>query len=567
MTMLTLTRSGFALPGTSLNFKTGTWRVQRPEHQHKAAPCHNACPAGEDAQAYLAKVDEGKLQEAWEIIVSVNPLPAVTGRVCHHPCESSCNRRRYDEPIAIHNVERFLGDTAIREGWAYPVEKPKRNASRVAVVGAGPSGISCAYHLLRLGHQVDLFDELPEAGGILRTALPPYRLPREVLAAEIERVLATGIHFKPQQKLGRDMSLDELQATYAAVYLAPGNQKAREWSIDHVTQKDLKVGLDMLKEWVSVGNLPEVKSVAIVGGGNTAVDLSRILRRVGVADVHVVTHQAMPGAPEPASALMTAIPREIQQAIEEGVIFHPHRGIRRLILRGERVVGVELVHMKKIDKSGTGKLETVAFEGTETILHVDQVIPAIGQEVEPLGLESIVRNKTRIDVGPHGEVEGKPGLFAGGDARRGSPGTVTDAVGDGRRAATAIHHRILGQDTPPAETARAMAAFEGLNLNYYEPAPRQREDVLPVEERKGYEEIELGLSSTQAGIEARRCFSCGNCFGCDNCWTLCPDEAVLKTKELAFDGSHYVFDYDYCKGCGLCANECPCGFIAMQEDY
>ncbi|HCA27695.1 MAG TPA: glutamate synthase [Betaproteobacteria bacterium] len=564
MASLTLPRSGYALPGTSLHFKTGSWRVQKPLHHHRNAPCHAACPAGEDAQAYLAQMDEGHPEAAWKILAGVNPLPAVTGRVCHHPCETACNRSHYDEAVAIHHVERFLGDEAIRHGWRYPVSRPKRSAPQAAVVGAGPAGLSAAYHLIRLGYQAILFDQLPEAGGILRTALPAYRLPRDILDAEIERLLGTGVHFHPQHKLGRDMSLDELRADYAAVFLAPGNQQSREWSIDGAVQRDLHVGLDLLQEWVAVGTVPHIRSAAIVGGGNTAVDLSRILKRAGVTDVHVVTHQALPGVEAAHDAAMSAIPREITQAIEEGVIFHPYRGIRRLILRGEKVVGIELVHMKKLSREN-GESRTVAFEGTETVLHVDQVIPAIGQEIDPAGMESLLRQQPFLTVDAWGQIAGQSNVFGGGDARQHSTGTVSGAIGDGRRAAIAIDNLFRAQDAP-ASGGETPLPFDRINLHYYERAPRQTAGALPVDARKGCEEIEQGLSANQVSQEARRCFSCGNCLACDNCWTLCPDEAVLKTQELARDGSHYIFDYDYCKGCGLCAQECPCGFIVMEEE-
>lgn len=559
-----LTRGAYAEPGTTLQYKTGTWRVQRPVHVHGSAPCHAVCPAGEDAQAYLAKVEEGDLYGAWRELVRANPMPAVTGRVCHHPCEGACNRGEYDAPIAIHHVERFLGDEAIRHGWTYPVEPPAPDAPRMAVVGAGPAGIAAAYHLLNLGYRVTLFDELPVAGGTLRTALPPYRLPRDVLDAEIDRILALGIEFRGHCRLGRDITLDQLQDEFEAVFLAPGRQSGREWSVDGVTPRDLHYGIDLLRDWVSVGSVPTPNSVAIIGGGNTAVDLSRILKRAGVADVHLITHQSLPDDANGRDP-MTAIAREVHQALEEGVNIHPNRGIRRLILRGERVVGVEMVRMKKLDR-GNGRLERVAFEGTETVLHVDQVIPAIGQELDHEGMEALLGDAHEFAVDTWGVLPGRDGVFVGGDARKGSSGTVSGAVGDGRRAALAMHRRLRAEPNPEAETCGPRVDFSRLNLNYFEPGRRPQERVLPVEERQGDREIEGGLTYDQVVSESRRCFSCGNCFACDNCWTLCPDAAVLKTREAASDGSHYVFDYDYCKGCGLCANECPCGFIAMEDE-
>ncbi len=561
--MIRLTRAGFAQPGTSLDFKTGSWRIQKPVHARRPAPCHAACPAGEDAQDWLARLDEGHPQAAWEALVCVNPLPAITGRVCHHPCESACNRGQYDEAVAIHGVERWLGDAAVRAGWAYPVAPPGADALSVAVVGAGPSGLAAAYHLLRLGYRPVLFEALPQAGGTCRTAIPGYRLPAPVLDAEVERLLATGIDFRPQQKLGRDFSLEELRHDYHAVYLAPGTQKSRPWSIDGVVPRDLHVALDLLKNWIAVGKVPEMVSAAIVGGGNTAVDVARVLRRSGVREVHIVSHEALPGPDVAAEDAMRAIPREIAQAVEEGVIIHPQRSIRRLILRGERAVGVELVHAKKLARSdGTFTLKT--FEGTESVLHVDQVIPAIGQVVDGEGMEALLRGREFLEVDATGAVAGHMGVFAGGDARPGL-GTVSGAIGDGRRAAQAIDRYLRGL-VPEPEAAVEPIPFTALNLSYYAPQARVAERILPASERGSCEEIEGGLTDTEAKREARRCFSCGTCLACDNCWTLCPDNAVLKTTERARDGSHYVFDYDYCKGCGLCAHECPCGYIRMVED-
>jgi NADPH-dependent glutamate synthase beta subunit-like oxidoreductase len=343
------------------------------------------------------------------------------------------------------------------------------------------------------------------------------------------------------------------------VFLAPGNQRSRAWDVGGATPTDLHLGLALLKEWVDVGSVPVTRSAAIIGGGNTAVDLARVLKRAGVQEVHIITNQGLPGSGEEE---MRANRDEIEQALEEGIEIHEHRGVRRLILRGERVVGVEMVRMEKMARNG--RIERVSFEGTETVLHVDQVIPAIGQVVDDEGMESLLGNDSFFKAGHGGRIAGHTAIFVGGDAR-GDHGTVSEAIGDGRRAAEAIHAWLngveLGEPTP-----KEIVPYKAINLNYFEHAPRARERVLPVQERVGFNEIDCTLTPNQVSAEARRCFSCGNCFSCDNCWTLCPDMAVLKTEEPSADGSHYVFDYDYCKGCGLCAHECPCGYIAMKSE-
>ena len=249
----TLTRGAYARAGSSIELNTGDWRTQRPVHLHSDAPCHSACPAGENPQAWLARVAEGNPRAAWESLVSANPLPAITGRVCHHPCEPACNRGSFDEPIAIHGVERFLGDCAIAQGWNYPVTQPEAGAAEVAVVGGGPAGLSCAYHLLRRGYRVRLFEARAQAGGMLRMALPPYRLPRDVLDREVERLIEAGIRFVPNHRLGREMSLEELRGDFGAVFLAPGTERGRTWNVDGVVPHDLRSGLDLLMEWLSIG--------------------------------------------------------------------------------------------------------------------------------------------------------------------------------------------------------------------------------------------------------------------------------------------------------------------------
>lgn len=561
--MAVVTRGSFAKPGTSLQMRTGDWRLMRPEHRHSAAPCRALCPAGENPQAYLALAAQGDLRGAWGVLVTVNPLPAITGRVCHHPCEAGCNRGSYDQPIATHSVERFLGDLAIQEGWTYPVQPPSAAAPQVAIVGGGPAGLAAAYHLVRLGIGAVVFEAESEAGGLLRSAIPPYRLPRAIAGGEIERLLATGIVLHSGHRVGREVSLDELRADFRAVFLAPGTSRSREWSVDGVTPGDLRSGLDLLKEWISIGALPAYRSVAIVGGGNTAIDLARVLKLRGVRDVHVITFQSLPGPGVSERDVMSATASEIRHAREEGVTIHEHRGIRRLIMRGGEVAGVEMVRMREMEKT-PGRREVVGFDGTETVLKVERVIPAVGQEVDPAGFEAVLKRRSSFPAEASGQVPGRRGIFAGGDAvARG--GTVSAAIGDGRRAALAIAAYLDGV-APSARTEPRPILFSELNINYFDHAGRAYVPMRAIEDRTALDEIEGGLTRDGLDREARRCFSCGECMGCDNCWTLCPDNSVLKTRADNDGKCGYRFDYDHCKGCGICARECPVGFIAMSEE-
>ena len=563
--MSAMTKGAFALPGSSLAYRTGTWRDQRPRHRRLPAPCHGDCPAGEDPQAYIARLQTAGARAAWETLIAANPLPAITGRVCNHPCESACNRGQFDEPIAIHAIERHLGDEALRQGWPLPYPALGADAPTVAVVGDGPAGLSAAYHLRRRGIRASLIEREAEPGGLLRLGIPDTRLPKDVVVAEIERLIADGIELRPHTVLGRDVHLDDLRREFAAVLVAPGREKAHEWDVDGARPVDAKDGLSLLKEWLSVGEVgAEGECVVIHGGGNTAVDVARQLRFAGAREVHVVTASALPDDPESAPGdRMNAFPRELAQAREEGVIFHPHHTVSRLILRGDRVVGVELTALRKL--TGTdGRLHRVPFEGTERLIDTDRVVPAIGEVVDPTGLEAVLAGRAFIAADALGRVSGHAGLFAGGDAL-GHQGTVSAAVGDGRRAAAAIAATLSGEEAV-AEPAVEAIALEALSLGYFEHGPRAEPPILPVAQRDARREIEGGLTAEAVAAESLRCFSCGDCLTCDNCWTFCPDLAILKRRDRARDGSDYVVDYEYCKGCGVCAAECPTGFIGMFEE-
>ncbi|WP_116130905.1 FAD-dependent oxidoreductase [Tropicimonas sp. IMCC34043] len=563
--MVVINRGAHAEPGTSLLFKTGNWRsTECPSHVHTKAPCHAACPAGEDQQAWFAWLQEGHVELAWRELVRANPLPAVTGRVCPHPCEAACNRNAIDAPLAIHNVERWLGDEAIAKGWAYPVAPPAEDAPVVAIVGSGPGGLSAAYHCVRLGLRAEIFEALPEAGGLLRSAIPPTRLPRPALDAELNRLLALpGITINLRCKLGRDVTLDELGRSHDAVILAPGCQESKEWNVDGAVPTDLHEGLHLLREFMDHGEFPAAHHVAVHGGGNTAIDLCRMMKRHGVEQVTLITASALPGPDTDPADLINVVPRELEEALEEGIEIVEHATVKRLIMKGSRVTGVEIVSLKKL--TGTdGRKHRVQFEGTERVVSVDMVIPCIGERVKADGLHSLLSRRHYLDAtDPWGRTP-QENVFAIGDAR-GDRGTVAEAIGDGRLAVEAVAAKLFGLPDPVRDDRGEMPAA-GLNTVYFGPIERARVPKLPVADRTFEAEIEGDIGRLGALREATRCLSCGNCLACDNCWVMCPDNAVIKTAELASDGSHYLFDLDYCKGCGICANECPTGFIQMRTD-
>jgi len=405
-----------------------------------------------------------------------------------------------------------------------------------------------------------VFDARPEIGGLLRSAIAPYRLPRTLLEAELGRLAALAIEFRLRQSLGRDVSLDELRSDFDAAILAVGASQPRPWEVDGAVPADHRSALAWLEEWISTGSLAAPRRAILHGGGNTAVDLARVLRHYG-AQVDVVTASGLPGTGPPEDC-MAALPREVKQAQEEGVRFHPHAQVARLVLRGGQVRGAELSYLRKLPGEGGGT-RRVSFEGTETLLEADAVISATGEVVDPRGLERLLEGEPFLRVDSGARVAGAQNVYAVGDAC-GACGMVAAAVGQGRRAAEAIHREALGAGGP-AELGPSIP-YEALQLHYFDHQPRVEGRLLPPAERDLEREVEAGFAPAELAAEVGRCFSCGSCMRCDNCWTLCPDSAVLKTPAAGTDGSPYVFDLEYCKGCGICAVECPTGFIAMQRE-
>ena len=595
--------------GTTLVNKTGSWRYIRPLYVNKTPPCNHNCPAGTDVVGYLALIKEGKHKEAWELIKQENPFPGVCGRVCPHPCESECNREELGGAIAIHTLERFLADWAARNeergtrAESLANEALDSSLGEVAIVGSGPAGLSCAYHLARRGYPVTVLEALPVAGGMMRVGIPEYRLPREVLNREIADIEALGVEIKTNVRAGDKIKLSDLLEDYQAIFIAVGLQKSRKLNIPGEDAEGVIHGLEFLKR-VNLGEEVQLRPstmlpsatlrtgrtsprVAVIGGGNTAVDAARSALRLG-AEVTILYRRSR--------AEMPAIAEEIEEALAEAVEIRYLTAPVELLTEDGRVTGLKCVKMELGEPDESGRRRPLPIAGSEFTVEADTVIPAVAQEEDIAFLETeswepetgeqrlIGVRRGRIFIDEAGATT-LPGIFAGGDIA--TPfGTVAHAVGSGKRAALAIDQYLRGEELtgfPPLDEAvhavpkdvdPTIVRFEDLNLAYFEELERPEQPQRPVEERvSGFEEVNLGFEEEDAQAEAERCFSCGTCNLCDTCFIFCPDIAIARQTAPPYpaplarlNGAGYEINYDYCKGCGVCAEECPRYAISIEEE-
>ncbi|MGW1555649.1 NAD(P)-binding protein [Streptomyces sp. NPDC002144] len=528
--------------GSSLANRTGAWRTERPVYVDRMPPCNQACPAGENIQQWLFHAESGDYEAAWRQLMRDNPLPAVMGRVCYHPCETACNRVQVDNAVGINSVERFLGDQAIRHGWT--VAPPETTSGkRVLVVGSGPAGLSAAYHLRLLGHEVTIREAQEKPGGMMRYGIPHYRLPRRVLDAEIERVVALGVRLETDTRVD-DVLAAQRDGGFAAVFLAVGAGIGKRAYIPAGDTAHILDAVSLLGSMEGEGPPMLGRRVAVYGGGNTAMDAARTARRLGASEAVVVyrrTRDRMPAHDE-----------EVEEALEEGVRVKWLSTIKHA--DGGRIT----IERMELDESGfpqpTGEFEE---------LEADSVVLALGQESDL----SLLRGVPDLTV-DHGTVQvadglmtGHAGVFAGGDMVP-ADRTVTVAVGHGKKAARHIDAYLRGEAYEPGPK-HAQADFDRLNTWYYSDAPASVRPQLALARRVStFDEVKQGLDESTALFEARRCMSCGNCFECDNCYGVCPDNAITKLGP----GKGFTIDLDYCKGCGLCAAECPSGAIDMVPE-
>jgi NADPH-dependent glutamate synthase beta subunit-like oxidoreductase len=528
--------------GSSLANLTGSWRSQRPVYVDRLPPCNATCPAGENIQQWLFHAEEGHYEAAWRVLTRDNPLAAIMGRVCYHPCEKACNRGELDESVGINAVERFLGDEANRQGWQFaPVTQ--ETGKRVMVVGSGPAGLSCAYHLRSLGHTVVIFEAEQAAGGMMRFGIPQYRLPRDTLDSDISRITAMGVELR----LGA--RVDDVQRTmqdegFAACFLGVGSQIGKRAYIPAGDARRITDAVSVLHQMAGDEKPLLGRRVLVYGGGNTAVDVARTARRLGAEESVIVyrrTRERMP-----------AHDHEIEEALEEGVKL---KWLSTITAADGEEIKVEKM---ALDDDGFPQ-PTGEFE----IMQADALVLALGQDVELdllQGIENLAIDRGTVQVDPL-QHTGHPGIFAGGDMVAGEK-TVTVAVGHGKKAARAINAYLAGETyTPPPK--HEQATYDRMNTWYYSDAPKTIRPVLDIIRRQStFDEVVGGLDEENALYEARRCMSCGNCFECDTCYGVCPDNAVIKLGP----GRRFEFNYDYCKGCGLCVAECPCGAIRMEAE-
>jgi len=529
-------------PGSSLANHTGSWRTARPVYLDRLPPCNNQCPAGEDIQGWLFHAESGNYEAAWRHLTRDNPFAAIMGRVCYHTCESACNRGKIDEAVGINSVERFLGDEAIKRGWKFAAPAAE-SGKKVLIVGAGPSGMSAAYHLRKLGHAVTVMDAGPYMGGMMRFGIPKYRLPREVLDAEMQRIADMGVSVKLNSKV--DNILDAMKAgSFDAAFLAVGAHIGKRAMIPSGDAAKIVDAISVLRSMEGEDKPLLGRRVVVYGGGNTAVDVARTVKRMGAEPI-IVYRRTRDKAP--------AHDFEIEEALQEGVMI---KWLSTIKQAGDHQITVEKM---ALDDKGfpqpTGEFET---------LEADSVVLALGQDVDLGLLNGVpgleVTKDGVVKVGPD-LMTGHAGIFAGGDmvpAER----NVTVAVGHGKKAARNIDAWLRGETWVPAPK-HEVAQFEKLNPWYYADAPKTVRPMLDIIRRQStFEEVQGGLDESNALFEARRCLSCGNCFECDNCYGVCPDNAVIKLGP----GKRFQFNYDYCKGCGMCVAECPCGAIKMEAE-
>lgn len=552
--------------GTTEVYHTGTWRNSIPAYINPPSPCHSACPVDGNIALWIQQIKEKDYHGAWLTLTDNNPYPAIAGRICHHPCETACNRREYDEAISICGLERFVGDLALKEAWSFEAVALSKK-EKIAIIGGGPAGLAAAFHLRRIGFAITIYEAQPELGGLLRYGIPPYRLSKEVLDKETQRILDLGIEVKTGFRIDSRQAFEKIRQEYAAVYLATGAAKPKRLP-----------ALDYDKPWVmdsadylartNAGNPPDMGNrIVVIGGGSAAMDVARTARRY---DRHISVLTLEP------EALLACQEEEVVESKEEGITLINAAMLQTVDEKAQDGLILNCIKLVFTPGDKRGEFSVEPIPGSEFSIEADTIISSIGQDPDLIVFGGLLdSNGTLIKINQQQQTS-MEGVFAGGDVAT-MERFVTQAFGMGKQAAHRINHYLSSSVTIDVKKrvnryrreeinnhthdSSVEVNMQAINTYYYEHLTRENQEVVSASQRlKNFEETRLNFSTEAALREVARCFSCGNCIFCNHCLYHCPDMAITSIE------NGYEVNEDFCKGCGLCVKECPTGAIKMFED-